>query len=387
MPRLTGRCKAARAAWEAGERTRLKPHPAAPYSAVGGTTATKRQGRILIMRKLFTVLAAVAAAALLLPAAALAQANKLTVGMPTTPPNVVHMPVLVAKDLGLFKKNGVEVETVALEGGVKVFRAMLAGNLDIAQSPGTVTSIAISKGSKVKAILGTLDKFEASMVVRDNIKTMADLKGKRIGIQQPHGFADILSRVVLRAAKIDPKDVNFVSIASEDVPALVADQVDTAILHVEQEMLAKEKVPTLHAIARMWELQPKQMYTYYGVKEETIKNKAKALQGFVNAVIEATRIMYTDKAKVLPIMVKHTGYPEPIISQTYDFLVKSCIWDANTGLIPERVNFTSKLMEKVGNIEKGKAPTYDQIVDKQFAEKAIKELGVWKGPVCPSPAF
>jgi ABC-type nitrate/sulfonate/bicarbonate transport system substrate-binding protein len=192
---------------------------------------------------------------------------------------------------------------------------------------------------------------------------------------------------VLRAAHIDPKDVNFVTIASEDVPALVADQVDTAILHVEQEMLAKEKVPTLHAIARMWQLQPKQMYTYYGVKEDTIKNKPAALQGFVNAVIEATRIMYTDKAKVLPIMVKHTGYPEKIVSETYDFLVKNCIWDANTGLVPERVNFTSKLMEKVGNIEKGKAPTYDQIVDKTFAENALKKLGVWKGPVCPSPAF
>lgn len=326
-----------------------------------------------------------AATAFALPVGA--SAADLVVGLPTTPPNVVHMPVIVAKDLGLFKKYGVSVDTVALEGGVKVFRAMLAGNIDVAQSPGTLTSIAISKGSKVKAILGTLYKFEASMVVRDNVKDMADLKGKRIGIQQPHGFADILSRTVLRAAHINPKDVNFVSIASEDVPALVADQVDTAILHVEQEMFAKEKVPSLHAIARLWELQPKQMYTYYAVKEDTIKNKPEKLQAFVKAVIEATRIMYSDKAKVLPIMVKHTGYPEKIISQTYDLLVKACIWDANTGLDPERVNFTSKLMEKVGNIEKGKTPSYDQIVDKQFAEKAIKDLGVWKGPVCPTAAF
>ena len=65
---------------------------------------------------------------------------------------------------------------------------------------------------------------------------MADLKGKRIGIQEPGGFADVLARGVLRAAKIDPKDVHFVSIATEDVPALVANQVDTAILHVEQEI-------------------------------------------------------------------------------------------------------------------------------------------------------
>ena len=55
------------------------------------------------MRKLYFTLAVLAAAALALPGAAQAQANKLTVGMPTTPPNVVHMPVVVAIDLGLYK--------------------------------------------------------------------------------------------------------------------------------------------------------------------------------------------------------------------------------------------------------------------------------------------
>jgi ABC-type nitrate/sulfonate/bicarbonate transport system substrate-binding protein len=337
------------------------------------------------MRKTYLTLAAcVAAAAFALPGASQAQDNKLVIGMPTTPPNVVHMPVLIAKDLGLYKKYGADVSTVALDGGVKVFRAMQAGSIDIAEAPGTVTSVAVSKGAKVKAILGTLYKFEASMVVRGDIKTMADLKGKRIGIQQPHGFADILSRTVLRKAHINPKDVNFVSIATEDVPALVANQVDTAILHVEQEMLAKEKVPSLHAIARMWELQPDQMYTYFAVKDETIKKKPAALEGFVKGIIEATRIMYTDKAKVLPLIVKHTGYPKAVVEKAYDLLVKSCIWDANTGLDPKRVKFTADLMTKVGNIEKGKTPTYDQIVDKTFADKAIKDLGPWKGPMCPT---
>jgi ABC-type nitrate/sulfonate/bicarbonate transport system substrate-binding protein len=123
------------------------------------------------------------------------------------------------------------------------------------------------------------------------------------------------------------------------------------------------------------------------VKEDTIKKKPAALQAFVKSVIEATRVMYTDKAKVLPVMIKRTGYPPKIIEQTYDLLVKSCIWDANTGLNPVRVNFTSDLMEKVGNIAKGKTPHYEQIVDKEFADKAIKELGVWKGPVCPTAAF
>ena len=339
------------------------------------------------MRKFYSTLAVLAAAALALPGAAHAQANKLTVGLPTTPPNVVHMPVIVARELGLYKKYGVDVETVQLEDGVKVFRAMLAGNLDVGMSPGAVTIIGVSNAAPVKVIVANSNKFEASMIVRDNVKDMADLKGKRIGIQQPGGFADLLSRSVLRAAKLDPKDVNFVTIASEDVPALVADQVDTAILHVEQEMLAKSKIPTLHAIARMWDVQPKTLYTVAAVTDKTIKDKPAALQAFVTANIEAVRTMYSDKAKVMPILVKFTGYPEKIISDTYDFMVKNCIWDANTGLSPERYNFTSNLMTKVGNIKEGKTPKYEDIVDAEFGKKAIEKLGEWKGPICPTAAF
>ena len=331
-------------------------------------------------------LAALAAAVTLGAATAQAQ-TKIVIGIPTSPPNVVHMPVIVAKDLGLYKKAGLDVETVSLGDGTKVYRALLAGNIDFGLTPGATNLIGRSNGATVKALAANLPKFEASMIVRADIKTMADLKGKRIGIQEPGGFADLLSRSVLRAANIDPKDVNFVSIASEDVPALVANQVDTAILHVEQEMFAKSKVPDLHPIARMWELQPKTLYTYLSATDKTIKDKPDVVQAVVTANIEATRIMYTDRAKIIPILVKQTGYPEDVLAKSFDFLVQQCIWDANSGLSPERTNFTAQLMTKVGNIKEGKTPAYDQIVDTAFAKKAIAQLGEWKGPVCPTAAF
>ena len=313
--------------------------------------------------------------------------TKVVIGIPTSPPNVIHMPTIVAKDLGLYKKEGLDVEIVSLGDGTKVYRALLAGNIDFGLTPGAPTIIGTANGASIKALTSNLPKFEASMVVRGDIKTMADLKGKRIGIQEPGGFSDILSRAVLRAAKIDPKEVNFVSIASEDVPALVANQVDTAILHVEQEKLAQSKVPDLHAIARMWELQPKTLYTFLSATEKTIKDKPDLVQKVVEANIGATRVLYTDKAKVLPILVKLTGYPEKIISETYDFMVKNCLWDANSGLSKERIDFTAELMTKVGNIKQGKTPKYEDVVDASFAKKAIDKLGEWKGPVCPSPAF
>jgi NitT/TauT family transport system substrate-binding protein len=324
-----------------------------------------------------------AAALLAAPGAASAQ-QTLIVAMPTTPPNIVHMPVHIANDLGLFKKYGLQIKVVELAGGVAAYRAMVAGSADIASASGPFSIVGKSKGATTKMILANMPKLEASMIVHKDIKTMADLRGKRIGIQEPGGFADVLARGVLRAAKIDPKEVKFVSIATEDVPALVANQVDTAMLHVEQEIIAQQKIPSLHAIARMWEIQPDNLYNVMAVQDKTIKDKRALLKAYVKGHIEATRLIYTDRAKVVPVIVKYTKLPKDVVEKSLDLMVQKCIWDANHGLGPRKVNATGSLMERVGNIEKGKVPKYEDLVDLSFATESIKELGEYKGPLCPS---
>jgi NitT/TauT family transport system substrate-binding protein len=310
--------------------------------------------------------------------------TKLVIGMPTTPPNIVLMPLHVAKELGFFKQEGLDIEILELEGGVKTYRAMVAESVDISSSPGPFSIVGRAKGAPTKLILSNSPKLEASMVVQKDIKSPADLKGKRIGIQEPGGFADVLARAVLRAGQVDPKDVSFVGIMSEDVPPLVAGQIDSAILHIEQEIFAKKKAPSLHAIARLWELQPKQLYNALVVSEKSIAGRRAALEGFVKAHIKGTRMMYSDPAKVLPVLVKYTGLPPDVLKESYDFLVKQCIWDANHGLSRDRVAYSTDVMVRVGNIDKDKAPKYEDVVDLSFADKAIKELGEWKGPLCPS---
>jgi NitT/TauT family transport system substrate-binding protein len=323
------------------------------------------------------------AALLAVPGAASAQ-HKLTVAMPTTPPNIVHMPMHIANDLGLFKKYGLDIKVIELAGGVFTFRAVVSGSADVASASGPFSTVGRAKGSGTKMILANMPKLEASMIVTKDIKTMADLKGKRIGIQEPGGFADVLARGVLRAAKIDPKDVSFVSIATEDVPALVAGQIDTAILHVEQEIIAQQKIPSLHAIARLWEIQPDNLYNALVVTEKLIKDQPAAVKAVVKGHIEATRLIYTDRPKVVPIIAKYTKLPNDVIEKSLDLMIAKCIWDGNHGLTPKRVNATAALMERVGNIPKGQVPKYEDMVDLSFANEAIKELGEYKGPLCPS---
>ena len=78
-----------------------------------------------------------AAALLAAPSGPMPRKNSI-VAMPTTPPNIVHMPVHIANDLGLFKKYGLEIKVVELAGGVYTFRAMVAGSADVGVGIGSV---------------------------------------------------------------------------------------------------------------------------------------------------------------------------------------------------------------------------------------------------------
>ncbi len=76
------------------------------------------------------------------------------------------------------------------------------------------------------------------------------------GVQEVGGFADVLSRMVLRKAGVRPEEFRFVPIASADVPPLLAGALDTATLRVDQLILARRKEASLHPLVKFWELEP-----------------------------------------------------------------------------------------------------------------------------------
>ena len=63
---------------------------------------------------------------------AFAQAKrKIVFGVPVTPPNVVHLPPYIAKEMGFFGEQNIDVELVTFEGGTQTLRGSVAGGLDI----------------------------------------------------------------------------------------------------------------------------------------------------------------------------------------------------------------------------------------------------------------
>ncbi|TAJ99843.1 ABC transporter substrate-binding protein [bacterium] len=306
--------------------------------------------------------------------AASAAATKMTFGMPTTPPNLVHIGPWVAQEQGFFKDEGLDVEIITFEGGVYVIRNVVSGGLDAGAGVGASAAVSIAKKAGIKVIYALAPKFASTLTVRSNIKTLQDLKGKKFGVQEIGGFADIMSRMVLGKAGIKPEEVTFIPIASADVPPLLAGAIDTAVLHVDQLMLARQKEPSFHPLVKFWELEPNQLFLVVVAPEKKLAAEPAKYQALVRALAKANRFMYANKARTVEIAVKHAKIPRDVVEAAYDELVKGKVWAQNDGLPRQKVEYTIDRMVKVGNIKPEERPKPEDFVAVSIVEGAMKSL-------------
>ena len=220
--------------------------------------------------------------------------------------------------------------------------------------------------------------LEAVMTVRGNIKELKDLKGKKIGIQEPSGFADIFSRRLLARAKIKPEEVHFISTSTAGrVPALITGQVDTGVMHVEQAIRAIKRAPNLRNLANFWEHFPDALYNVIVTQEKTLKEKRGLIEAFVRAVIKANRYIVKNRNGTLDAAAELTGYTTEELGPAYDQLIKGRVWSVNDGLPRKMVEFNINNLIRIKRVPAEKKISYEQIVDLGPAESALKTLGKW----------
>ncbi|MGH7752597.1 MAG: ABC transporter substrate-binding protein, partial [Gemmatimonadales bacterium] len=213
----------------------------------------------------FATFALVVLAAFVLPGPAAAQAatepaakapkKPLIIGMPVTPPNLPHIGVYIAKDLGYFDEEGIALDLKGFESGLQSLRGGVAGGLDILGASSEPVIKAISRGAKFRSIFSYAHKLTVVMVAQEGIKSPKELRGKILGIQDVGAFREVMTRAVLHNAGLTPNDAQYVPVSSAGyISGLIGGKIDTAILHIDQAHMAQTKKASLHVLVPLWEL-------------------------------------------------------------------------------------------------------------------------------------
>jgi NitT/TauT family transport system substrate-binding protein len=330
------------------------------------------------MRMRLTLVTLVVLAALAGTAGAQAPRRTLVIGMPVTPPNLPHIGVYVAKDLGYFDEEGINVELTAFESGLQSLRGGIAGGLGIVGASSEPIITVISRGAKIRSIFSYAHKLTVVMAAQESIRKPTELRGKNLGIQEVGAFREVMTRAVLLSAGLTPQDVNYVPVSSAGyIAALMDNRIDTAILHIDQAYMARTKKASLHPLVPLWEVMPSYWYGTFSANEEFLRKDPDLLARAVAAIIKAHRFMYRNKDRTLDLASKHTGYAKEILSPAYDALAAAKVWPVNDGMPAEMVEVTINKMVEIGLLKETEKPKAEQVVDRGPANAALAKLGRW----------
>ena len=224
---------------------------------------------------------------------------------------------------GLWRKHGIDVRTIYLSSGSLMAQTLSSGDIGIAgfDTP-AMLSLALA-GHSLKVVAVPINRLEPFFVVRTNIKTPADLKGKKITISRFGSGSDIITRVALRYWKLDPdKDVSFFQ--SGNTPtrtaALIAGHMDGAL--VSSTGVAKiVATGCCRVLADLAEL-PLEFANYGVVVSGTLlKNQRDNVKRFLQALIEGIYIFKTKPDTARAVLRESSGDAD--VTALYERLSKS----------------------------------------------------------------
>lgn len=155
-----------------------------------------------------------------------------------------YLGIWVAYDAGYFAKEKLDDQIVLIPSGSQLAQVVTAGEIDVAALNGSSAMAAALQGADIKIIGNTTNKLIFSIYVRPEIKTIEELKGKKIGVTRFGSATDIAARFALRKHNLDPqKDVTILQMGamSSIMGGLQGGSIDAGLV----------SPPTLFAVEKM----------------------------------------------------------------------------------------------------------------------------------------
>ena len=291
------------------------------------------------------------------------------------------MPVYLASTLGFFREQGLEVSFVSYQGGPLVIASLLAGDSQFALTGYEQVLKTFEKGKSTKMLAATSARHPWCLISAPGIKSVADLKGKRVGGGMPGSSPRGFVRACVKYGGLDQdKDVTYTdlirgseiaALSKGDVAALFAyGSLKQQLLEHGGKMLVDLSDPAMHK-----KVLGSDSYPLYVVQatDQFIKEKPETVQRFMNAVAKAMAWENKHKAqeiaeKLLPLFpnADKAVFPK-VIADTKLTLSRDGSFNRKGHDAATRLSLDAGLLSKPVPME--------DVVDESFLKKAHAKYG------------
>jgi ABC-type nitrate/sulfonate/bicarbonate transport system substrate-binding protein len=169
-------------------------------------------------------------------------AEKVRVAYPAVAPGLA--PSWVTADAGIWRKHGLDVETILVSGGARAVPALISNSVQFLIGSDTGITMAQLKGIPVVRIGVTLNTLGSSLITSPNIQSVRDLKGQILGVSRGRDASYVRLAKLLSDHGISVNDIKFLSIGGGQggrLSALKAGAIQGTMLFPPLDLIARNE--------------------------------------------------------------------------------------------------------------------------------------------------
>jgi ABC-type nitrate/sulfonate/bicarbonate transport system substrate-binding protein len=255
-----------------------------------------------ICRRFFTVLTLSWLSAF--PTEAGAQLAKVTTSYVSDSAGV--LPLWLAKEAGIFSRNGLDVQVVRVHAAVGVM-ALMSGELQFVLASGPVVVDSALRGSNAVYVAGGMSTLDFVLVTRPEIKTAEQLKGGTVGLSAFRGANPTATRFALQKLGLGPKDVSLIVVGGtgERIASLRLGKIQGTLFSPPQNITAQRE--GFNALADVAELGLPFVHIGVATTRTFIRDNPEIVRRYVKSHIEAIAAMKTDREMAIKTLAKYLG--------------------------------------------------------------------------------
>ena len=306
-------------------------------------------------------------ALLLLLAAGVATANAEAVRAAYPSANVQFLPAFVALEKGFYKREGLDAELISVRNAVTAVQALLGNQIHFIFTVGPQMP-SVWEGSDIILLAQQIGRPTFSMMVTPDIKSVADLKGKKIGVSFG-GSTFSGTKALLEIYKLNAeKDVQYVSIPGSQ-PKIAAMQqgiIQAALLAPPSDYMALKA--GFKRLANLADIFKDTAFTGLAATGRTIKENPQFVKRMVRAVVRGVIHARDNPEDAIQTMVKHWRMERDVAVDAFNLV--------RDALIPVPTEKGVELMahwQAVALNTKPKRPVRDYM-DLRFVNEVMAEL-------------
>ncbi|MGE5304421.1 MAG: ABC transporter substrate-binding protein [Alphaproteobacteria bacterium] len=231
--------------------------------------------------------------------------------------------IYAAELKGLFKKHGIEVEVIEIGGGAaRGVSALVAGDIQFLAGGGAAAISAALKGADLVLVASVLNKGIQRVMARPDVKSPADLKGKKVGISRFGSASHTVLQLMLRRWNINPSEIQVIQVGSS--PAMLASLdkgwIDAAVLTAPVIFVAEDK--GYRVLADLADLDIDYLHEAMIAKQSYLHSHRDQATRFIKGYIEGIAYFKRHKNESMEVLRKklrmEPGRDDKYLARMYD---------------------------------------------------------------------